>query len=99
MKEVIQIKVIIFGRDERITYSNVELMDETNTHIILIGSNMELEVNCHKLGEFPYIRIEKRCLVINEVFVEVDTKNGKEVMRYDKDNTNHGMSAPKDRRT
>lgn len=89
MKEVIQIKVIIFGRDERITYSNVEIMDETKTHIILVGSEMELEVNSHKIGEFPYIKIEKRTLVINEVFVEVDTKKGKEVIPIDPDRINH----------
>ena len=98
-KEVRQIKVIIFGKNERIIYTNVEVMDETNTHIMLVGCNMELEVNGHKFGEFPYIRIEKRYLVINEIFIEVDNDNGKEVIPFDTDNINNRVPAQKDRRT
>ena len=96
---MIQIKVIIFGKDERITYTNVEIMDETKTHIILVGCNMELEVNSHKLGEFPYIKIEKRCLVVNEIFVEMETEKGKEVVQLDPDNIGDGVHTQDYRRT
>ena len=60
---------------------------------------MELTVNCHKLGEFPYIKIEKRCLVVNELFVEMETDKGKEVVKLDPDNLSNGMPTQDNRRT
>lgn len=67
--------IVISGKNERIVYSGVDTLEEYEEFLVLHPKHLEeisIQVSGHEIAKTEDMRIEKRCLVCNEMFIQMD---------------------------